>query len=454
MSDAPAPVAAGGPAARGFRSFLVLWSTQTLSLFGTFVSMFAINVWLVRDLYPSPGQKAALALALTATTVATTAPLIFAMPLAGAFADRHDRRRVLIAANLCAATITGVIVSLLLAHALTLPFAVLLLVGYSICGAFHSASFESSYALLVEPRHLPRANGMMMTSYGLSQLLSPAVAATLVGLPVFLGNRGWSLPGWAESGIAFAFVADGSTFLVAAAAVAALHIPMPIRPADAPATSLLADMREGFAWIARHRPLRWLIANGTLANFTLAPLSLLLPVLVRDRLAGDMERHHLSFEATLALVNTTGGLGMVAGGLVVSVWGMRAKRRTLVIVASLAVLGVGEVLTGLSTTVWTMAAAMLFTELLVGPLNTASYTLWQSLTPPHMLARALSVRRFMAQGSFPVGTAIAGWVAAVMEPWLVLVLSGAALTLWCAAQLFHPQFATLEERMRESVAAG
>ena len=52
-----------------FPAFLALWGSQTLSLFGTMISQLAVNVWLVRDLYPDPAQKPALALALTATGI-------------------------------------------------------------------------------------------------------------------------------------------------------------------------------------------------------------------------------------------------------------------------------------------------------------------------------------------------------------------------------------------------
>ena len=58
----PAPIQGGttlkttSPTA-DFRPFLLLWASQTLSLFGTFISQFAVNVWLVRDLYPLPAQK-------------------------------------------------------------------------------------------------------------------------------------------------------------------------------------------------------------------------------------------------------------------------------------------------------------------------------------------------------------------------------------------------------------
>src|SRR5689334_21831585 len=118
------------PPADGFRRFLLLWSSQTVSLFGTFVSQFAVNVWLVRDLYPLPAQKPMLAWALTATTAAMTAPGIFGMPIAGAFADRHDKRRILIGVNAGLAVISAGFVALLLLHRMSLPVAVVMLVAY------------------------------------------------------------------------------------------------------------------------------------------------------------------------------------------------------------------------------------------------------------------------------------------------------------------------------------
>src|SRR5580765_5109915 len=169
------------PRPAGMRTFHAFWALQTLSLFGTFVTQFAINIWLTAELYPRPEQKPALALALSATTLAFTAPMIFGMPLAGAFADRHDRRRILIIANAIACVLTLALVALHVAHALTLAAAVVLLAGYSLCAGFHSAAFDSSVPLLAPPEKLARANGMMMSSQMLSQLLSPALAAALIG---------------------------------------------------------------------------------------------------------------------------------------------------------------------------------------------------------------------------------------------------------------------------------
>ena len=175
---------------------------------------------------------------------------------------------------------------------------------------------------------------------------------------------------------------------------------------------------------------------------------LLLPLLVRDRLAADRALHGLSFEAALALVNTVGGLGGVIGGVLVSIFGFRGLQKVRLMIALLIAMGIGQVWVGFSTTLVLVAAGMFFTELMIAPLNTASFTLWQSLTPPHMLARAMSVRRFLAQSAFPLGTVIAGWIAAVVEPWIVVAAAGALLVLVCVAQFQMKGFATLEDRMR------
>jgi MFS family permease len=433
-----------------FRAFLVLWGSQTLSLFGTMVSQFAVNVWLARDLFPLASQKPQLALALTATGFATTGPLIFAMPIAGAFADRHDRRRILVTTNTVLALLSVVLVLLTASHRLVLPLAVTLLLGYSLASSFHSAAFDSSYGRFVAAASLPRASGMMMTSFGLAQLLAPPLAAALIGLPALMGDAK-NLPAWLANGIPFAFAADALSFVIAACTALALRFP-PAPVAPGPRASLLDDARAGLRWVLRRRPFVWLISFGSLANFTFAPLMVLLPLLARDHVAADAARAKLSFESVLALANTAGGLGGVLGGIVVSVVGLRRWRKTQVMLVCLVVLGVGEVIAGLAPTVWGLAAGMFVGELLVAPLNTASFTLWQSLTPPHMLARALATRRFIAQSAFPIGTVIAGWTAAVFEPWLVVTLSGALLALWTAAQLATPGFRTLEDRMHEAAA--
>jgi hypothetical protein len=55
-------------------------------------------------------------------------------------------------------------------------------------GAFHYAAFDASYAMLVPDRLLPRANGMMQTTWSLSGIISPALATFIIAcLPCWRG---------------------------------------------------------------------------------------------------------------------------------------------------------------------------------------------------------------------------------------------------------------------------
>jgi len=84
------------PPAHGFRTFSILWASQSLSLIGSMLTLFATNVWLAQTMYPRPEQQSALAFALATTSLAYGLAAIFGAPLAGARVDRHDRKRIML----------------------------------------------------------------------------------------------------------------------------------------------------------------------------------------------------------------------------------------------------------------------------------------------------------------------------------------------------------------------
>ncbi|TMQ69231.1 MAG: hypothetical protein E6K80_12395, partial [Candidatus Eisenbacteria bacterium] len=81
-ADARAPIrepagAALSPGAKSFRTFVALWATQSLSLIGTGLTFFAVNIWLTQVRYPRPDQARQLAVALSATGLAFALPTVF-----------------------------------------------------------------------------------------------------------------------------------------------------------------------------------------------------------------------------------------------------------------------------------------------------------------------------------------------------------------------------------------
>jgi MFS transporter, DHA3 family, macrolide efflux protein len=81
------------PPRHGFRTFVIIGAAQSLSVIGSGMTGFALNVYLAQVLYPAPDQKVELALAFAVLNLGFTIPFVFGGPLAGVWADRHDRRQ-------------------------------------------------------------------------------------------------------------------------------------------------------------------------------------------------------------------------------------------------------------------------------------------------------------------------------------------------------------------------
>ena len=259
------------PPARGWRTFLIVWATQSVSVFGSALTFFAINVWLAQSLYPNPEQKAQLAAALSAVSVAFAVPIVFGAPLAGAWADRHDRRRTMLAMDLASGLLSLLLAALVVAHGLSLPLLIGLLVVSSILTAFHVSAFDTSYAMLVPEERLPRANGMMQTMYSLSGLLAPAIAATLIAVPALARQAGaaWAplaTLGRLSDGTALAMAVDAITFFAAGVTLLFLDIPSPVRH-DLATTDVRGRVQRKSVWadVARGRGVRLAAAPAALA---------------------------------------------------------------------------------------------------------------------------------------------------------------------------------------------
>src|SRR3989338_4428289 len=187
------------PPPNGWRTFLIVWVTQSASLLGSALTLFALTIWLTVSVYPDEAQKPQLAWAIAALALSFAVPTVFAAPIAGAWADRHDRRRTMLTMDLASFGLSLILAALIFLG--RLPLLALIVIGAleAALRSFHEAAFDTSYAMLVPAEKLPRANGMMRTIQSLSGILAPGLAAALISLPAlarqgrlpaFLGRLG------------------------------------------------------------------------------------------------------------------------------------------------------------------------------------------------------------------------------------------------------------------------
>lgn len=438
------------PAPRGWHTFVVLWVTQSLSVVGSALTYFAISIYLAQTLYPAPEQKPQLALALALIGLAGALPAMLGSPFAGAWADRFDRRRIMATCDFANTAVALLIAFLALAHALPLWALVALVALSSLLGTFHGSAFDTSYAVLVPPVRLPRANGMMQTMWSLSGLIAPGVAASLIALPALLGLR---VP-WLRDGTALVFLIDGVTFLLAGLVLTRLRIPSPRRADHASPPGMKSDLAFGFRYIWARRPLLWLLGTFAVVNLLITPVGVLEPLILKFTLAPDWKARGLTFESALAILATVSGLGGVIGGVAVSAWGGLRSRRVYGVLVPLFLEGLALLAFGLSRDLYLSAflAALAFS---MGPIaNVHSQTIWQTQVPPQMQGRVFSVRRLIAQFTGPISTALAGVVGGAFDPARVIFWLGVAYSVFLGAQLFNPYLRRVEDKAwLESLAA-
>ena len=357
-----------------------LWSGQTISVFGSGLTTFAIGVWLFLE----TGQATPFAL----TALFGFLPGILLAPFAGVIVDRVDRKWAMLASDLVQGVVTLALLLLLAGGRLELWMIYALLSAGSAARAFQVPAHMASVSLLVPRESLGRASGLSSLSQGIGDLSAPVLAGVLVPL---IG-----LPG--------VMLIDVCTFLVGAGILVFLRIPRP--PAGAagkPRSSLWAQAGLGWAYIRERPGLLGLLVVFAGVNLIMPMSGVLTAPLVLARTGGDT--------AQLGLVTSAFGLGAILGGLIMTWWGGPRPRVhghfAPMILAGL----VAWPAVGLGPSVGFWMFGMFVYGLGVPIVQGSSAAIWQSKVAPELQGRVFATRRMVAQIMVPASFLLAGPLA-------------------------------------------
>lgn len=449
------------PPAHGFRTFVIVWFMQSISVFGSALTLFAVSIWLAQVLYPDPSQKSQLALAVSAISLAHALPMIIAMPFAGAWADRHDRKTTMMVMDFLNGCLSALLLLLILSDTQRL-WAVFAVVSVaSLASTFHVLAFDTSYAMLVSEKQLPGANGMMQAMSELSGIIAPALAAVIISLPVLArqgsisGSLGAALARL-SNGMPLAIGIDAVTFFLAAATLIFLFIPSPKRLELAaggpkPRASVWADAKVGLRFIIVRRSLLWLLIAFSLANLLGTPLLVFQPLLAKFNLAADWAAHNFRFETALAAMNSFASLGGVVGGVTVSIWGGLKTRRIHGVLVPMAVAAVAEIVLGLSSWFYLSVAMLFVVGVTITVMNAHAQSIWQTQTPREMQGRVFAVRRLISRITWPLGIMMAGWIAGILNAGTVLAVLGSIFLVVTILQFFNRTLLRVEDTSLQAV---
>ena len=379
--------------------FFTIFTGQAFSLFGSSLVQFAL-VWYLT-------QKTGSATVLATASLFAMLPQILLGPVAGTVVDRGNRRLIMILSDTLIALSTLVLAYLFWIGKAQIWHIYLISMIRSVGGAFHYPAMASSTTLMVPKEQLARVAGANQTLQGLISIVAPPVGALLISV----------IPTHSV------LMIDVITAILGVTPLLFFSIPQPPRTEiqeSGKRASFLQDMGAGFKYMASWPGLLMLGLMATLLNFLLAPTSALTPLLVTKYFGkGALE---------LGSLDSFFGIGMIAGGVTLSIWGGFKKKivtsLTGIIMFSFATLAIAA---APANSFWVMIAAMFVIGFMLPMANGPIHALFQSLIEPNMQGRVLSLISSVAQAMMPLSLIIAGpvtdatsyqtwyWVAGILN---------------------------------------
>ncbi|HSM69915.1 MAG TPA: MFS transporter [Anaerolineales bacterium] len=376
------------------RSFTILWVGQMLSLIGSAMTWFAFTIWA----WEITGKASALA------TISFFAflPTVLFSPVAGALVDRWNRKLVMLLSDL--ATAIGTLAIFLIYTLGTLQvwhiYVVSILAGFFT--AFQYPAYTAAVTTMLSKEDYARAEGMLGSARALSGILAPIFAAALLG----------------RIGLSGIMLIDLATFLFAFGTLLVIHIPQPRQTATGleGKGTLWQEIRFGFRYINEIKSLRALTVLFMIAGVFLAIGATLMAPLV---LSGTGDN-----ESALAAVLSTGAVGGIVGGVLLSVWGGTKLRIHTVLVGGMGACLLGIVWLGLGRSIILWAAGSFFFAFFEPFVEGGNIAIWQVKVPADVQGRVFSARHLLVQLPYLFGILAAGYLAEAAAMPLILIAAG------------------------------
>lgn len=368
---------------------ILFLASQTLSIFGSSLVQYAI-MW-----YITLNTKSGIM--MTIYIICGFLPTFFLSPFAGVWADRYNRKKIIMLSDLSIAVVT-------------LILAILFRMGYDSLWMLFAASSIRAFGSgiqtpavgavlpqIVPSEKLTKVNAVNSSIHSMISLLSPMISGALLSVAT----------------IESIFLIDVVTALIAVGILLLfLHIPLHAKALEVQNTSYISDMREGFAYIKNHDFLKTLFVFLGVMFILVSPSAFLTPLQVARNFGEDVWR--------LTAIEITFSVGMMLGGIVMASWGgLKNKIHTMgvsLLVISLSILALGVV-----PNFWVYISFMGIYGVAMPILNTPAMVLLQERVEEDFLGRVFSVMGMISSSMMPIGMLVFGPLAdRIKIEWLLL----------------------------------
>lgn len=389
--------------AHWLRNAVLFLSGQTVSLFGSMLVQYAVFWYLTIE------YRSGIYMMLAA--VFGFLPQAIVSIFGGVWADRHNRKLLIIGADAAIAlsTLTLALIMMSGFDAVWLLFAVLAI--RSAGAGIQMPAVSALIPQIVPMRNLIRVNGVNGSIQSAMALLAPAAAGAIYA---------WSsaATGGTAASLIPIFYIDVVTAAIGIGILAFIPV-RAVRRASDVQTGYFADLVDGVRYIVHHAFVRWLlVVFAIIFLLTVAPSNLTPLMLVRSFPAGETQD-----VVNLAVLEIAFSIGMMLGGILVASFFAKRSRIGLIVVSSL-VFGGLSIGLGLSTNAWVFFGFMFLVGLAVPFFSTPSMTLLQETVEPERQGRVFGFVGIVMAVAMPIGMVVFGPLADIVPIELLLVAAG------------------------------
>ncbi|WP_045521786.1 MFS transporter [Neobacillus niacini] len=371
------------------RNTILFLGSQTISLFGSALVQYAI-MWYI-TLNTQSGVM------MTISIICGFVPTFFLSPFAGVWADRYNRKMLIILSDSLIAISTLILAILFLMgyEALWLLFlmSAIRAIGTGIQGPAVGAILPQ----LVPEDKLTKVNGTNGSIQALIMLVAPMVSAAMLTM---------------ASMEAIFFIDVVTAAIAIFILLTFLHIPIHAKAAEKQTTSYFSDLKQGFIYIQNHAFVKKFFVFFAVFFVLAAPVAFLTPLQVTRSFGDDVWR--------LTAIEITFSIGMMLGGVFMASWGgFKNKIHTMTLAAL--VMGAFTFALGITSIFWLYLVFMGIVGVAMPIFNTPSTVLLQEKVEGDYLGRVFGVLGMISTSMMPLGMLIFGPIADIVKiEWLLI----------------------------------
>ncbi|USK58232.1 MFS transporter [Peribacillus asahii] len=371
------------------KNIILFLSSQTISLFGSSLVQYAI-MWHI-TLTTESG------LMMTLYIICGFIPTFIFSPVAGVWADRYNRKMLIILADglIAIATLTLAILFLMGFDAIWLLFVMAAVRAFGT--GIQMPTVGAILPQIVPKDKLTKVNGANGSIQAIIMFVSPMVSAALLGV----------------TSIEMIFFIDVITAAIAIFTLLAfLKISVHEKAAEKQTTSYFSDFKQGLQYVNNHDFLKKFFLFFAVFLVLMAPASFLTPLQVTRSFGDDVWR--------LSAIEIAFSIGMMIGGGIIASWGgFQNKIKTLGFAS--VIMGICTFALGVIPIFWVYLAFMAIFGVALPIFNTPATVLLQEKVEEDYLGRVFGVMGMISTSMMPLGMLIFGPIADFIKiEWLLI----------------------------------